>query len=244
MNILIVARRVLQQLGHDRRFLIFSITIPLLMAYFLKLFFNTLPPGVSHEAYAIPFTAYIIYFLAFILSALLLVQERIHGTLHRMLINGLHRTDIILGYVLGYLTLAVIQAAFVLAEVLWLFELSYDWQVIAALAGSLFILSIVSVLLGIFISTFARREAQVIPFIPLVVVLPAFLSGLIADPSLLPNWAEIVGQFFPISYAITAVKSAIVPVFDTATYWQNLGYLALFAIGLTVVGSFTFKERE
>ncbi|MFA6098326.1 MAG: ABC transporter permease [Patescibacteria group bacterium] len=244
MNIFIVARRVLQQLRHDRRLLIFSIIIPLVMVYFLKLFFDTMSPVLSHETYVIPFTAYIIYFLAFILSTLLLVQERIQGTLNRMLINGLRRTDIILGYVLGYLSLAVIQAALVLAEVIWLFELSFDWKKILALGGVLFVLSIVSVLLGIFISTFAKREAQVIPFIPLVVVLPTFLSGLIADPVLLPKWAQIVGHFFPIRYGIYAAKAVISPVFDTAAFWQNMGFLALFILGLTVIGSLTFRERE
>jgi ABC-2 type transport system permease protein len=244
MNILIVARRVLQQLRRDRRFLGFMIVVPLIIAYFLKLFFDTMPPNVSREDFVIPFTAYIVYFLTFLLSALLLVQERISGTLNRMLINGLHRIDIIVGYVIGYLSLALLQAALILTEVLWLFKLKYDWQVIAALGGNLFILAIVSVLLGIFISTFARREAQVIPFIPIVVVLPAFLSGLLTNTNLLPKWAQVIGHLFPIHYAITAAKAAIVSSFDQALYWQNIGFLALFAAGLTILGSFTFRERE
>lgn len=244
MNIFIVARRVLQQLRRDRRFLGFMIVVPLVIAYFLKLFFDTMPPNVSREAFVVPFTAYIVYFLTFLLSALLLVQERISGTLNRMLVNGLHKTDIIIGYVIGYLGLALIQAGLILAEVLWLFGLKYDWQVIVALGGTLFVLAIVSVLLGIFISTFARREAHVIPFIPIIIVLPAFLSGLLTKTSLLPNWAEWLGHVFPIRYGIAAVQAAITPGFDQTVYWQNIGYLALFAIGLTIIGSFTFRERE
>ncbi len=245
MNILIVARRVLQQLRHDRRFLAFMILVPLVLAYFLKLFFDTLPPNVSREAFVVPFTAFIVYFLTFLLSALLLVQERTSGTLNRMLINGLKKTDIILGYVTGYIGLAIIQAAFVLAEVLWLFDLGYDVTVIIAFGGALFLLAIVSVLLGIFISTFARREAQVIPFIPLLVVLPAFLSGLLADPALLPRWAEILGKVFPIRYGIEAAQAAIAHGgIDTTSLWQSYGALLAFAVALTIVGSFTFRERE
>jgi ABC-2 type transport system permease protein len=244
MNILIVARRVLQQLRRDRRFLGFMIVVPLIIAYFLKLFFDTMPPNVSREDFVVPFTAYIVYFLTFLLSALLLVQERTSGTLNRMLVNGLHKTDIIIGYVFGYISLALIQSALILAEVLWLFKLKYDWQVIAAMGGTLFILAIVSVLLGIFISTFAKREAHVIPFIPIIIVLPAFLSGLLTETSLLPRWAEILGYVFPIHYGITAVKTAITAGFDQTAFWHNIGYLALFAIGLTILGSFTFRERE
>jgi len=244
MNILIVAKRVLQQLRRDRRFLGFMIVVPLLIAYFLKLFFDTMPESVSREAFVVPFTAYIVYFLTFLLSALLLVQERISGTLNRMLVNGLHKKDIIIGYVIGYLGLALVQAGLILAEVLWLFKLKYDWQVIVALVGTLFVLAIVSVLLGIFISTFARREAHIIPFIPIVIVLPAFLSGLLTKTSLLPRWAELLGHIFPIRYGITAVQSAVAVGFDGTAYWHNIAYLGVFALVLTIVGSFTFRERE
>lgn len=244
MNILIIARRVLQQLRRDRRFLGFMIVVPLVIAYFLKLFFDTMPGNVSREAFVVPFAAYIVYFLTFLLSALLLVQERIGGTLNRMLVNGLHKTDVIIGYVVGYLSLALVQASLILLEVLWLFKLRYDWQVIASLGGTLFVLAVVSVLLGIFISTFARREAHVIPFIPIIIVLPAFLSGLLTKTTLLPRWAELLGHVFPIRYGIVAAQAAIAPGFDQAAYWHNTAYLGIFALLLTVVGSFTFRERE
>lgn len=244
MNILIIAKRVLQQLRRDRRFLGFMIVVPLVIAYFLKLFFDTMPPTVSREAFVVPFTVYIVYFLTFLLSALLLVQERTSGTLNRMLVNGLRKTDIIIGYVVGYLGLALVQAALILAEILWLFDLTYDWPVIGALAGTLFVLAAVSVLLGIFISTFARREAHVIPFIPVIIVLPAFLSGLLTDTSLLPRWAEIVGRLFPIRYGLVAAQAAMAPGFNGAAYWSNLAYLGVFALLLTIFGSFTFRERE
>lgn len=244
MRILIVAQRVIQQLKHDRRFSVLVIMAPLLIGYFLKLFFDTLPASVSREAFVVPFTAFIVYFLTFVLSTLLLVGERTKGTLNRQLINGVRRVDIILGYVLGYLGLAAIQAVFVLTEVLWLFKLGYSWQVITALGGTLFTLAIVSVLLGIFISTFAQREAQVIPFIPMIILPPAFLSGLLANPSLLPRWAELLGKIFPIRYGIEAVNAAVAPGFLATTYWTNLGYLGLFIVGLTLVASKTFRQTE
>jgi ABC-2 type transport system permease protein len=244
MKMFIVASRVLQQLRKDRRFLAVTLLAPLFIVYFLKLFFDTLPPAVSREAFVIPFAGFIVYFLTFLLSALLLVQERTKGTLNRMLINGLRRIDIILGYVFGYLGLALVQATLVLAEVLWLFKLDYDARVIVALGGTLFLLAIVSVLLGIFVSTFARREAHVFPFIPLLVLPPAFLSGLLSDPKLLPRWAELLGKIFPIRYGIEAVLAAIKPNFAADTYWASLGYLGLFVVGLTVIASRTFRETE
>jgi len=244
MKVFIIAKRVIQQLIHDKRFLGFSMVVPLIIAYFLKLFFDTMPPGFPVENYVVPFIAYIVYFLTFLLTALLVVQERVNDTLNRMLVNGVKRLDIILGYVVGYLGLAFLQAGLVLVEVLWIFDLSYETNAILAMVGTLFLQAVVSVLLGIFISIFARKEAQVIPFIPLLVVLPAFLSGFLTDTALLPRWAEILGWIFPLKYGISAMQAAIAPGVDTTELWTQLGYLGIFLVGLTILSAITFKERD
>lgn len=92
----------------------------------LKLFFDTMPPGFAVARYAVPVSAFLVHFLAFLLCALVLVQERTAGTLERMFINGFGRAEIIGGYVLGYLGLATLQAVAALTEVLLLFQLSYS----------------------------------------------------------------------------------------------------------------------
>jgi ABC-2 type transport system permease protein len=72
----LIGRRVFQQLFHDRRFFAVSIVGPLLIIYFLKIFMDTLSPAVPVGRYIMPFAAYLILFLAFLLCAIVLVQER------------------------------------------------------------------------------------------------------------------------------------------------------------------------
>src|SRR3712207_9527308 len=106
---LTVARRVVKQLLRNRRFLALSIVGPLVIVYFLKLFFDTVPAGFDTARYAVPVAAFLVHFLAFLLRAIALVQERTAGTLERMLINGFRRTEVIGGYVVGYLGVATLQ---------------------------------------------------------------------------------------------------------------------------------------
>ena len=74
MRTLIVARRVVKQLLRNPRFLVLSIVGPLVIVYFLKLFFDTLPPTFDVARYAVPVAAFIVHFLAFLFFAISLVH--------------------------------------------------------------------------------------------------------------------------------------------------------------------------
>ena len=241
---LIVARRVVAQLLRDRRLLALSVLAPLLIVYMLKLFFDTMPPGSDVARYAVPFAAFLVHFLSFLLCALVLVQERSGGTMERMFINGFTRAEIIGGYVLGYLGLATLQAATALAEVLLLFGLHYGAAVLALLFAVIWLLAVASVLLGIFLSTFARREGDVLPFVPLVVLPSVFLSGLIVDAARLPGWAQGIGRLFPLYYANRVIQSLIGPRASVGGEWPALLGLAAYSVALLLLASRTLTEVE
>ena len=244
MRTFVVAQRVVKQLLHNPRFLVLSIVGPLVIVYFLKVFFDTLPPTFDIARYAVPVAAFIVHFLAFLLCAIALVQERTAGTLERMFVTGFRRTEIIGGYVLGYLGLATFQAAVVLTEVIWLFELDYEAQTLATLFLVVWLLAITSVMLGIFVSTFARRESQVFPFIPLIALPSVFLSGLLVDVDLLPTWAEWLGHIFPLFYANNVIQEVIQPTGILEDVWGNLVVLAGYGVALLILASLTLREVE
>lgn len=241
---LIVARRVLAQLKGDRRFLSLSIIAPIVIIYFLKLLFDTFPPMVDVKSYTIPICAFIVHFLSFILCAILLVQERTRGTLERMMIGGFSKTSIIGGYTLGYFGLATVQAITVLTESIWLFKLSYDTKTVVLMFMVIWLLAIVSVMLGIFISTFAKQEAHVLPFIPLIILPSVFLTGLIIQPDGLPLWAQIIGQCLPLHYAVNIINEIIKPEYNISATLADFGILTGYIFGLLALASLTLKETE
>lgn len=246
MNTFIIAGRVLSQLKGDKRFLVLSIIAPLIIIYFLKLLFDTFPvnPFVSYTSFTIPISAFIVHFLSFILCAILLVQERTRGTLERMMIGGFSKMSIIGGYTLGYFGLATLQAIAVLLESIWLFELDYETETVVILFIVIWLLAIVSVMLGIFVSTFAKHEGHVFPFIPLIILPSVFLTGLIVDPSGLPRWAEIVGECLPLHYAVNIIHEIVKPEYDVSATYADFGFLIGYVFALLFLASLTLKETE
>ncbi len=244
MRTFTVAGRAAKQILRNRRFLALSIFAPLVLVYFVKIFFDTFPEGFDVARYVVPIAAFLVHFLAFILCAIALVQERTAGTMERMFINGFRRVEVIGGYVLGFLGLATFQAVVVLAEAIWLFDLDYDAGTLATLFAVVWLLAIASVMLGIFVSTFARHEGQVFPFIPLIIVPSVFLSGLIVDVGELPEWAEWLGHVFPLFYANDVIQEVIGAGGVLEDVWGSFAILAGYGIVLLILASLTLREVE
>ena len=240
----VVARRVIRQLLRNHRFLALSIIAPLVIVYLLKLFFDTMPEGFDVARYAVPVAAFLVHFLAFLLCAIALVQERTAGTMERMFINGFRRAEIIGVYVLGFLGLATFQAVAALAEAIWLFELDYDEETLLTLFAVVWLLAIASVMLGIFVSTFARHEGQVFPFVPLIILPSVFLSGMLVDVDELPTWAEWLGHAFPLFWANDVIQEVILPNGTLEDVWGSFVVLGCYGAALLILASFTLREVE
>lgn len=265
MKIFVIAKRVLHQLRGDKRFLALSIVAPIIIIFLLKVLFNALeedvptmpqlpmapgmitPPSgplINTTEFILPATAFIVHFLCFVICAILLVQERTRGTLERMLISGFRKTSIIGGYTLGYFGLATIQSIIAVTEALWLFEFDLSMQSIVLLFLVIWLLAIVSVMMGIFVSTFARHEGHVFPFIPLLILPSVLLTGVMVDPGKLPKWAEIIGQIFPLRYANDIIKELLKSDYAVADILPNYLILIGYAFILWILASTTMKETE
>lgn len=239
-----IARRVVKQLLRNPRFLVLSVAAPLVIVYLLKLFFDTMPEGFDVARYAVPVAAFLVHFLAFLLCAIALVQERTAGTMERMFINGFRRVEIIGGYVLGFLGLATFQAVAALVEAIWLFDLDYDGETLITLFVVVWLLAIASVMLGIFVSTFARHEGQVFPFIPLIILPSVFLSGLLVDVDELPGWAEWLGHAFPLFWANDVIQVVIETGWAFGDIRVSFAVLAGYGVALLLLASLTLREVE
>lgn len=241
---LIIGQRVFLELLKDKRLFGLSILGPLVLIFFLKIFVDSMPPQFPAARYTIPFAAFIVHFFSFILCGIALVQERTAGTLETMFISGCSRFSIIAGYVIGYFGLVTLQTTAALGETLWLFDLSYGNTTLLLLFFTILLLSMVSVMLGIFASTFARHAGHVLPFIPLVMIPSIFLSGLLIDTNQLSTWAEIIGMLLPFYYANNIIQEIITTELIPSIIYRNLLALAGYVFALLLIASRTLREEN
>ncbi len=237
----IVAGRVLNQLRRDHRFVGISILFPVIIIYFIKVVFEALAsPFFNISVYVVPYAAFIVHFITFILTAIVLVRERTAGTLARMFVSGYSPLEIVIGYLLAYTVLATVQSLLVLIELNWIFDLGYALDILGSIYLIMWILAIISMALGMLVSNFARNEGQVFPFIPLV-LLSVILSGIILPIERLPDWVGALSYLTPLFY-VNEVLQNLIGGGVLGDDWVQL--LFLLAYGLIVVGLATLSLRE
>jgi ABC-2 type transport system permease protein len=199
------------------------------------------------------------YFFVFLLTGISFLRERIGGTLERLLGTPVTRGEIVLGYSLGFGTFATIQIVFLTLFILNSIAVpaigplpAFSIGLGVGSAGSPFLafaiallLSLGAVNLGIFLSTFARTELQVIQFIPLVIVPQGLLGGLLFPVNQLPDALNVIAHALPLTYAIEGLREVMLKGADLSSrvVQTDLLVLAGIAVFFVVLASTTIKRE-
>jgi ABC-2 type transport system permease protein len=208
------------------------------------------PEANTVDVLAPVFLGYFGYFFVFLLTGISFLRERIGGTLERLLATPVTRGEIVLGYSLGFGLFATLQVI-----VLTLFILNaiavpsigpipaFTIGLGVTSAGSPVLAFVLAVLLalgavnlGIFLSTFARTELQVIQFIPLVIVPQGLLGGIFWPIDRLPDVLQAVAHVLPMTYAVDGLREVMLKGADLSSSTVRLDLLVLAGIALFFVG--------
>jgi ABC-2 type transport system permease protein len=195
------------------------------------------------DALAPLFVGLFAFFFIFLLTSVSFLRERSRGTIERLLISPLSRAELVLGYVIGFSIFAVVQSLVILLFVIYVLQVHY-----AGNLGLIFLitlcLTIGSVNLGIFLSTYARNELQVVQFIPLVLVPQALLGGIFWSVSSLPVVLKQIAYVLPLTWANFGLKDVMLKGDGLETIWPDLLALVGFAMLMVVLAAFTIRRES
>lgn len=227
-------------------------------------------PTIEHETlygvpsedpisnYAPAIIGFIAYFLVYVLTGVSFLRERTGGTLERLMSTPVTRGEIVLGYTLGFALFATIQVTILLAWTLGTVQVpavgplpAFSIGLGVPIAGSpaiaflvVLLVAVGAVSLGIFLSTFARTELQIIQFIPLVIVPQFLLCGVLFPVSSLPPVLQPLTAIMPLTYAVNGLRQVFIAGADLATSALrfDLLVLALFAVFFGVIAALTIRR--
>tara|TARA_B000000460_G_scaffold137410_1_gene96846 strand:+ start:123 stop:446 length:324 start_codon:yes stop_codon:yes gene_type:complete len=101
-----------------------------------------------------------------------------------------------------------------------------------------------SVSLGIFVSTFARNEFQVIQFIPLIILPQIFLSGIFIPVNEMPQVLQLISEILPLKHAVFSLSQIMLHGKTLNNILPQLFALLGFASVCLVAGMATIKNRS
>ncbi|GEO70359.1 ABC transporter permease [Levilactobacillus acidifarinae] len=183
---------------------------------------------------------FFVFFFVFLISGISLLNERTTGTLTRLLATPVRRGEIITGYLIGYGLFAVIQTIITVTFALTVFNVHMLGSVWLILLIN-FLLAMVALSMGIFISTFANSEFQMVQFIPLLIVPQVFFSGIITI-STMPDWLQWLAHIFPLYYGGDALMNVATRGFSLSAVSGDLWILLFFAVAFTTLNVIGLKR--
>jgi ABC-2 type transport system permease protein len=190
------------------------------------------------------FIGLILFFLVFVVTIVSFLRERSQGTLERLMASPLRRGEIVIGYMLGFTILALVQAVEVLLFSLYVLKVHNQGNVLL-IFGFEVLMALSAVNLGIFLSMFARTEFQAVQFIPLVIVPQVLLSGILFPISTEPRPLQYVSDVLPLTYAVNGLRDVMLKGADLT--WPSLqldaGVVAGFCVLVIFAGIGTLRRR-
>ena len=217
------------------------------------------PDATQLDTLAPVVVGFFAYFFVFILTGISFLRERIGGTLERLLATPVSRSEIVVGYSIGFGIFATLQVAIVLAFVLGRLSIpaigpvpEFAIGLGVKTAGNpliayllVLVLGLGAVSLGIFLSTFARTELQILQFIPIVIVPQGLLGGFFWPIEQLPSLLQPVARILPVTYAIDGLRQVMIAGADLSSsqVLLDLGVLVAIAAIFVALAAATIRRE-
>jgi ABC-2 type transport system permease protein len=200
------------------------------------------PQYTFNDSIAPVFIGIFSFFFVFILTSVAFLRERSQGTIERVMVSPLTRVELVIGYICGFTLFALVQSLLILLFVIFALQVHYSGNLALVFLVSA-LLTIGSVNLGIFLSTFAQNEFQIVQFIPLVFGLQIFLSGIFWPVAQLPGVLRPLSYIMPLTYANDALRGVMLKGSDFIGIIGQLGALVLFALVMVLLSAMTMRRQ-
>lgn len=187
--------------------------------------------------------AVIMMIIAALLTSLTIAREWERGTMEQLASTPVGRLEIVLGKLLPYLGIGLLDVVATTALGMWLFAVP--------LRGNVLLLAVLSFLflcgalgLGLFISAAARSQVLATQIAMLGTFIPAFLlSGFMFAIEVMPRPLQVVTYLVPARYFIVVTRGLFLKGVGPAVLWpQALFMLAFATLGLALAARQFRKE--
>ncbi|MDR1991081.1 MAG: ABC transporter permease [Acidobacteriaceae bacterium] len=167
------------------------------------------------------------------LAAMAIVREREVGTLEQLNVTPLGRTDLIVGKLLPYGLVGLIDVVIVLAVSRFWFEIPLRGSV-TLLFGTTAIYLICTLALGLFVSTISETQQQAMTTTTFFFLMPmVLLSGFVFPIENMPDWVQVITYVIPLRYFLVILRAIFLKGVGLNVLWPQVA--ALLTWGLVVL---------
>ncbi|MGE0360400.1 MAG: ABC transporter permease [Vicinamibacterales bacterium] len=206
----------------------------------IRVWFN---PRLESRDFMVPgIIALLLLVITTNLSAMAIVREREVGTLEQLNVTPLARWELIVGKLLPYALIGLIDVVLVTLVAVYWFQIPMRGSFALLFATSLiYLLSTLG--LGLFVSTISATQQQASMTTTFFFMTPMiYLSGFIFPIENMPQWIQWVTYAIPLRYFLVIVRGIFLKGIGFEILWPQIA--ALLACGLVLIALATLRSSK
>jgi ABC-2 type transport system permease protein len=199
------------------------------------------PNLVSRNFYLPGVIALIVSLMSLLLTSMAVVREKEIGTIEQLIVSPLTSTELILGKLIPFAVIAIIEAAFVTTIAVFWFKIPIRGSILLLL-GSTLIYLLVSLGIGLLISTISstQQEAMMSTFL---FFLPAnLLSGFIFPIRNMPTIIQYITIINPLRYYLVILRGIFLKGIGITILWPDIIILLVMGLAVLTISSLRFRK--
>lgn len=201
-------------------------------------------PDARSALFLVPgLAAYLLAIVAVLITALTVAREWERGSMEQLFATPVGRLEIVVGKLLPYLGIGLLQVLLVLTVGAWVFDVPVRGSLVALGLGAL--LFLVGMLgQGLLISVVTRNQVVATQVATMTSVLPSMLlSGFIFPIENLPPPLKVISLVIPARYFVSTLRGVLLRGNGLEVLWPQLLALAAFAALMLTVATRRFQRR-
>ena len=175
-------------------------------------------------------------------TAIAIVRERERGNMELLIATPLTSAELMIGKVLPYVVIGLVQTSVILALGTWLFDVPVRGSVLDVyLASGLLILA--NLALGLLISTRAQSQYQAMQMTFFIFLPSILLSGFMFPFAGMPRVVQWFAEVMPLTHFLRLIRGVMLRGAGVWEMWLDVAALAAFTVVLMAAVILRFRKR-
>jgi ABC-2 type transport system permease protein len=175
-------------------------------------------------------------------TAIAIVRERERGNMELLIATPLTSAELMIGKVLPYVVIGLVQTSVILALGTWLFDVPIRGSVLDVyLASGLLILA--NLTLGLLISTRAQSQFQAMQMTFFVFLPSILLSGFMFPFAGMPRVVQWLAEVLPLTHFLRLIRGVMLRGAGLWEMWIDVLALAAFTLVMMALAIGRFRKR-
>lgn len=175
-------------------------------------------------------------------TAVAIVRERERGNMELLITTPMRTGELMLGKLLPYILIGLIQVSLILGVGSWLFDVPIRGAIADLYLASLVFIA-ATLAMGLLISTLAATQFQAMQLTFFFFLPSILLSGFMFPFEGMPRAAQWLAEVLPLTHFVRLVRGIVLRAAELGELWLEMAALAAFFVLVMTAAVLRFRKR-